>query len=60
VALSRVEKGQHFPSDVVFGATLGYLSARAGVHGATRAAARRWALVPSVGPFGAALFVVVR
>jgi membrane-associated phospholipid phosphatase len=60
VALSRVEKGQHFPSDVVFGATLGYLSARAGVRSAERAAARRWTVVPSAGPSGAALFVVVR
>jgi len=60
VALSRVEKGQHFPSDVVFGATLGYLSARAGVRSAERAAARRWTLVPSAGPSGAALYVVVR
>jgi membrane-associated phospholipid phosphatase len=59
VAVSRVEKGQHFPSDVVFGATLGYLSARAGVHGAERTAARRWTIVPSAGPSGAALFVVV-
>jgi len=60
VALSRVEGGKHFPSDVVFGATLGYLSARAGVHSTERAAARRWTVVPSAGPSGAALFVVVR
>jgi len=60
VAVSRVEKGRHYPSDVVFGATLGYLSARAGVHSAERAAARRWTVVPSVGPSGAALLVVVR
>ncbi len=31
VAASRIEKGKHFPSDVIFGATLGYISARTAI-----------------------------
>ena len=34
VALSRVTYGKHFPSDVVFGAAIGYISAKAAVRGA--------------------------
>jgi len=33
VALSRVERGKHFPTDVVMGATVGYISGRAAILG---------------------------
>lgn len=33
VAASRVERGNHFPSDVVFGAMLGYISGRTAIRG---------------------------
>jgi membrane-associated phospholipid phosphatase len=33
VAASRVERGSHFPSDAIFGATLGYISARTAIRG---------------------------
>lgn len=56
VGLSRIEKGKHFPSDVVFGATLGYVSARAAIRGTKHyASERQWALMPSVGRNHAAL-----
>ncbi len=57
VGLSRIEKGKHFPSDVVFGATLGYVSARAAIRGTKYyASERQWALMPSVGRNHAALY----
>ncbi len=33
VTISRVEKGSHFPSDVIFGAMLGYISGRTAIRG---------------------------
>jgi len=33
VAVSRVERGSHFPSDVIFGATLGYISGLTAIRG---------------------------
>jgi hypothetical protein len=33
VAASRVERGSHFPSDVIFGAMLGYISVRTAIRG---------------------------
>jgi len=33
VAVSRIERGSHFPSDVIFGAALGYISARTAIRG---------------------------
>ena len=33
VGLSRIQKGKHFPSDVVFGAVLGYIAGRTAVRG---------------------------
>ena len=57
VGLSRIEKGKHFPSDVVFGATLGYLSARSAIRGTEHYAQERdWTLVPSLGRHHAALY----
>lgn len=57
IGVSRLEKGKHYPSDVVFGATLGCLSARAAVRSAEHAA-RRWRVVPTAGPSTMAVFVV--
>jgi membrane-associated phospholipid phosphatase len=34
ISLSRLTYGKHFPSDVVFGATVGYISAKAAIRGA--------------------------
>ena len=34
VAASRVEQGKHFPSDVLVGATIGYIAGRAAIRGA--------------------------
>ncbi len=57
VGLSRIEKGKHFPSDVVFGATLGYLSARSAIRGTEHyAQEREWTLTPSLGRRHAALY----
>jgi membrane-associated phospholipid phosphatase len=40
VALSRVESGKHFPTDVVMGATVGYISGRAAIRGAQHVTAQ--------------------
>jgi membrane-associated phospholipid phosphatase len=57
VGLSRIEKGKHFPSDVVFGATLGYVAARAAIRGSEHyASKRKWTLMPSVGRRHAAVY----
>ena len=51
VGLSRVERGGHFPSDVVFGATIGILSGLTAVRGSAHfGERRRWTLFPMVGP----------
>jgi membrane-associated phospholipid phosphatase len=36
VAVSRIEKGMHWPSDIVAGAALGYISGRTAIHGTKR------------------------
>ncbi|MEE2637326.1 MAG: phosphatase PAP2 family protein [Acidobacteriota bacterium] len=36
VGLSRLERGKHFPSDIVFGATLGYIAGRTAIRGTER------------------------
>lgn len=41
VAISRVEYGKHYPSDVVFGATLGYMSAQSAIRSVARVARSR-------------------
>jgi undecaprenyl-diphosphatase len=40
IALSRVEHGKHFPTDVVMGATVGYMSGRAAIRGAEHVTAK--------------------
>jgi membrane-associated phospholipid phosphatase len=51
IAVSRVEGGSHFPSDVVFGATVGLISGFTAVRGSKHfGERRRWTLLPSVGP----------
>ncbi len=50
VGASRVEQGKHYLSDVVFGATLGYLAGRTAVRGTQRSLEpRRMTLLPVVG-----------
>ena len=36
MGLSRIEKGEHWPSDIVAGAALGYISARTAILGTKR------------------------
>ena len=50
VGLSRVESGKHYLSDVVFGATLGYIAGRTAVRGTERSMERqRMTLQPVIG-----------
>ena len=50
IAVSRIERGKHFPSDVVFGATIGLISGFTAVRGSEHfGERRRWALLPSLG-----------
>ena len=50
VGLSRIEQGKHFLSDVIFGATLGYIAGRTAVRGTERSLERqRMTLHPIVG-----------
>ena len=50
VGASRVENGKHYLSDVVFGATLGYIAGRTAVRGTDRSLAQpRMTLLPVVG-----------
>ena len=50
VGVSRIEKGKHFVSDVVFGAALGYIAGRTAVRGTDRSLTpQRVALFPVVG-----------
>ena len=47
---SRVEQGKHYLSDVVFGATLGYIAGRTAVRGTDRSLEQpRMTLLPVVG-----------
>ena len=51
VGVSRIERGGHFASDVVFGATIGIISGLTAVRGSKHFGERRqWTLLPSVGP----------
>lgn len=57
IALSRVESGKHYLSDVFAGATIGYLSGITAQRGTKHYAAKKnWALVPSFGPHQVALY----
>jgi membrane-associated phospholipid phosphatase len=50
VGVSRVEAGKHFPSDVVFGAALGYIAARTAIRGTERLSSKReWTIAPTLG-----------
>ena len=54
VGMSRIEKEKHWPSDVISGATLGYLSGRAAIIGTERELSRRrkiasFVITPSYG-----------
>ena len=50
VGASRIEKGKHFLSDVVFGATLGYIAGRTAVRGTERSRVPgRFAIHPMIG-----------
>jgi hypothetical protein len=50
VGASRVETGKHFPSDVVFGAVLGYIAARTAIRSTERySSGRAWTLAPILG-----------
>jgi membrane-associated phospholipid phosphatase len=50
VGASRVEMGKHFPSDVIFGAALGYIAAKTAIRGTERySSGRAWTLAPSFG-----------
>ncbi len=50
VGASRVEKGKHFPSDVIFGATLGYIAGRTAIRGTDRVGSpSRFTVHPVVG-----------
>jgi len=50
VGVSRIENGKHYLSDVIFGATLGYIAGRTAVRGTERSLARqRMTLQPVVG-----------
>ena len=50
VGVSRIENGKHYLSDVIFGATLGYIAGRTAVRGTERSLERqRMTLHPVVG-----------
>lgn len=50
VGASRVEAGKHFPSDVVFGAALGYIAAKTAIRGTERLSSKReWTIAPTFG-----------
>lgn len=53
VGVSRIEHGSHWPSDIIAGATLGYLSGRAAISGTKRELSRKktahWMIMPAVG-----------
>jgi membrane-associated phospholipid phosphatase len=50
VAYSRIESERHYLSDVIFGATIGYISAITAIRGTDRSVEqRRLAVVPIIG-----------
>ncbi len=50
IAVSRIERGDHFPSDIVFGATIGLISGFTAVRGSEHfGERRRWTPLPSGG-----------
>lgn len=50
VAFSRVEKGKHFATDVIFGSTLGYVIGSSAIRTHHRNAQKRFAWQPMVSP----------
>ena len=50
IGVSRLERGGHFPSDVVFGATIGLISGLTAVRGSAHFGERRVTLLPDAGP----------
>jgi membrane-associated phospholipid phosphatase len=59
VAVARVESLEHYPSDTVAGATVGYISAMAAVRSAEHAGRRRTTVMPVVGPGRVGVMVAV-
>lgn len=59
VAFSRVEKGKHFPSDVIFGATVGYLSSATVLRSNQRESLKRVSFFPYAAPGSYGLNVVL-
>lgn len=59
VAVARVESLEHYPSDTVAGATVGYISAMAAVGSAEHAGRRRTTVTPVVAPGRVGVFVAV-
>ncbi len=57
VAVARVESRDHWASDTVAGATVGYLSAMAAVRSAGHAGRRRTMVMPILGPGRVGVFV---
>jgi membrane-associated phospholipid phosphatase len=50
IALSRVEKGAHYLSDVIAGSTVGFISGITAVRGSKHSATeKKWTLLPSFG-----------
>lgn len=51
VGASRIEKGKHFPSDTVFGATVGYIAASTAIRGSDGfVSQRKWTILPCPSP----------
>ncbi len=59
VAVARVESRDHYPSDTVAGATVGYISALAALRSTERVGRRRTTVMPVLGPGRAGVFVAV-
>lgn len=49
VAFSRIEKKKHFPTDVIFGGTLGYVMAKTAIRTHQRSAAKNFGWMPFLG-----------
>ncbi len=61
ISASRLEKNKHYLSDIVFGATLGYISARTAMRGTERTATRRRtvSVLPSLGAHHTGVKVII-